>query len=82
MVQPEVTIQNISGGISLSLVMIPFFILVSIAFVVLHIALCVWAFRDCRRRGKSSEFALIVVVALFFFPVMGLIVYLLIRNEL
>jgi uncharacterized membrane protein YhaH (DUF805 family) len=60
---------------------ITFFILISIAFFIIHIAICVWAFRDCRRRGKSPEFALIVLVALFFFPIMGLIVYLLIRND-
>ena len=59
-----------------------FGLLFAIASFVIHIAICVWAFRDCRRRGKSSEFALLVLVALFFFPILGLIVYLLIRNEL
>ncbi|TJY42485.1 hypothetical protein E5161_10675 [Cohnella pontilimi] len=62
--------------------MVLFFFLISVLFFVLHIMLCVWAFRDCRRRGKSTEMALVVMVAMFFFPVMGLIVYLLIRNEL
>lgn len=55
--------------------------LISIGLFVLHIAVCIWAYRDCLRRGKSSEFALIALVALLFFPVMGLIIYLLIRQD-
>jgi uncharacterized membrane protein YhaH (DUF805 family) len=61
--------------------MIIFFFLLSIAFFIIHIAICVWAYRDSRRKGKSPEFALIVLIALFFFPVLGLIVYMLIRND-
>ncbi|WP_425453269.1 PLDc N-terminal domain-containing protein [Cohnella lupini] len=53
----------------------------SFIFFVIHIALCVWAYRDARRKGKSPEFAIIVLIALFFFPILGLIVYLLIRND-
>jgi uncharacterized membrane protein YhaH (DUF805 family) len=69
------------GGVRLASIFILFF-LMSIVFFVLHIALCVWAFRDCRRRGKNTEMALVVMAGLFFFPVMGLIVYVLIRNEI
>lgn len=46
-----------------------------------HILICIWAYRDARRRGNSKEFALIVLVALLFFPVVGIIVYLAIRND-
>ncbi|UVI29766.1 hypothetical protein L1F29_30895 [Paenibacillus spongiae] len=56
-------------------------ILFILIFFVLHIAICVWAYRDSIRRGKSSEFAIIVAVGLLFFPLVGLIVYLLIRND-
>jgi hypothetical protein len=55
--------------------------LFSILLFILHIVVCVWAYRDCLRRGKSSEFAVIVLVGLLFFPVVGLIVYLVIRND-
>jgi len=48
---------------------------------VLHIAVCVWSYRDAIRKGRSQEFALIVLVALLFFPVIGFIIYLLIRND-
>ncbi|MBW5445603.1 hypothetical protein GE107_05940 [Cohnella sp. CFH 77786] len=64
-----------AGGI------IAVFFFISIFFFVIHILLCVWAYRDARKRGRSPEFALIVLVALFFFPLLGLIVYLLIRND-
>ncbi|RAV18867.1 PLDc N-terminal domain-containing protein [Paenibacillus contaminans] len=50
-------------------------------FFVLHIALCVWGYRDSIRRGRSNEYAIIVLVGLLFFPVVGLIVYLIIRND-
>lgn len=55
--------------------------LISVALFIFHIAICVWAYRDARRKGRSPEFALLVLVALFFFPVLGLIVYLIIRND-
>ncbi|RKN75027.1 PLDc N-terminal domain-containing protein [Paenibacillus ginsengarvi] len=54
---------------------------ISLLLLVLHILVCVWAYRDCISRGRSSEYAIVVLVALLFFPVAGLIVYLLIRNN-
>ncbi|MGN7456184.1 PLDc N-terminal domain-containing protein [Paenibacillus pasadenensis] len=57
------------------------FLLIALGLFVLHIALCVWAYRDARDRGYSSEFALLVLLALLFFPVVGLIVYLIIRED-
>lgn len=60
---------------------IAFFLFLSFIFFIIHVAICVWAYRDAIRKGKSQEFALIVIVGLFFFPILGLIVYLLIRND-
>lgn len=61
--------------------LIAFFFLVSVVFFVIHIAVCVWGYRDCRNKGRSQEFALLVLLGLLFFPIMGLIVYLIIRND-
>ncbi|WP_407945389.1 PLDc N-terminal domain-containing protein [Paenibacillus silvestris] len=58
-----------------------FFIFISFALFLAHIVLCVWAYRDCVRRGKSTEFAIIVLLVMLFFPLIGLIVYLIIRND-
>lgn len=58
-----------------------FGLLIPLLFLVLHIAICVWGYRDAQARGKSSEYALLIVLGLLFFPVVGLIVYLLIRNN-
>ncbi|WP_248925160.1 PLDc N-terminal domain-containing protein [Paenibacillus hamazuiensis] len=55
--------------------------LFSIALFVAHILCCLWAYRDCKRRGKSSEYALLVLLAILFFPLAGLIVYMVIRND-
>ncbi|THF83736.1 PLDc N-terminal domain-containing protein [Cohnella fermenti] len=60
---------------------IVFMLVMSFILFVLHILICVWAYRDARRKGRSQEFSLAVVLGLFFFPVLGLIVYLLIRND-
>lgn len=56
-------------------------IFVSLGLLILNIATSVWAYRDCLRRGKSREYAVIVLFGTLIFPIMGLIVYLLIRND-
>lgn len=60
---------------------IPFFGLLFVLIVfMLHIASCVFVYRDCIKKRRSPEFALLAVLAVLFFPVMGLVVYLIIRN--
>lgn len=56
-------------------------LLLGLFFFLLHIAVCVWGYNDARRKGRSPEFAILVVLGLLFFPVVGLIIYLLIRNH-
>lgn len=55
-------------------------VFISFLLFLVHIMLCVWAFKDARRRGRSPEFALLVLLAILFFPVLGIIVYVLIRE--
>ncbi|CAG7619066.1 PLDc N-terminal domain-containing protein [Paenibacillus allorhizosphaerae] len=47
----------------------------------LNIITSVWAYNDCLSKGRSREFALLVLILTLIFPVMGLIVYLIIRNQ-
>ncbi|GAB7053924.1 hypothetical protein JCM16163A_06700 [Paenibacillus sp. YK5] len=61
--------------------MIIFVFVFGLLLSVLHIILSIWAYRDALSRGKSQEYAIIVLFGLLFFPVMGLIVYLVIRND-
>jgi uncharacterized membrane protein YhaH (DUF805 family) len=61
---------------------ITMFIFISVFFFILHIAICVWAFKDASRRSGRQEIALLVLLGVFFFPLLGSIVYLFIRNEL
>ncbi|SDS05548.1 Phospholipase_D-nuclease N-terminal [Paenibacillaceae bacterium GAS479] len=49
--------------------------------LVFQIVICVWGYRDAKSRGYSNEFALLVLIALLFFPVLGLIIYLIIRSD-
>ncbi|MBM7552962.1 PLDc N-terminal domain-containing protein [Thalassobacillus pellis] len=57
------------------------FILFGLLLLFLNIITSIWAYRDSRRKGKSQEYALIVLVATIIFPIVGLIVYLVIRND-
>jgi hypothetical protein len=57
------------------------FPIIFLVLFVLHLVTCIWAYRDCLRRGKSSEYALLALLAILFFPVMGLIIYFIIRRD-
>jgi heme/copper-type cytochrome/quinol oxidase subunit 2 len=56
-------------------------IVFALLLFLLHIVICIWSYRDCLRRGKSQEYAVILLFGLLFFPIIGLIVYLVIRNN-
>ncbi|CAM4361089.1 PLDc N-terminal domain-containing protein [Paenibacillus tarimensis] len=47
----------------------------------LNIITSIWAYRDARSRGRSREFCLLVLVATLIFPILGLIIYLIVRND-
>jgi hypothetical protein len=55
---------------------------IALSFFIIHIAICIWAFKDASRRTGRQDTALLVMLAVFFFPFLGSIVYLFIRNEL
>ncbi|ASF41473.1 hypothetical protein CEH05_08875 [Halobacillus halophilus] len=57
------------------------FLLFGLLLLVLNIVTSIWSYRDSRRKGRSSEFAIMVLLGTLFFPVIGLIVYLVIRND-
>ncbi|WP_026690871.1 PLD nuclease N-terminal domain-containing protein [Alteribacter aurantiacus] len=48
---------------------------------ILNIMTSIWAYRDAIRNGKSKEYSLLVLLATLFFPIAGLIVYLIIRRD-
>lgn len=56
-------------------------LLLGLILLALNIITSIWAYRDSLRKGKSKEFALIVLIGTLFFPVVGIIVYLIIRNS-
>lgn len=62
-----------------------FFSLLPLLFIlflnVINVLISIWAYRDSRRRGNSKEFSIVVLIALLFFPIIGLIVYLVIRKD-
>ncbi|MFD2639720.1 hypothetical protein [Piscibacillus salipiscarius] len=49
--------------------------------ILLNIITSIWAYRDSIRKGNSKEYAIIVLIGTLFFPIIGLIVYLIIRND-
>ncbi|WP_371825496.1 PLDc N-terminal domain-containing protein [Pontibacillus sp. ALD_SL1] len=52
-----------------------------IALFILNIVTSIWAYRDAQRKGKSKEYAIIVLILTIIFPFIGLIVYFFIRND-
>ncbi|MFS1514486.1 PLDc N-terminal domain-containing protein [Chengkuizengella sp. SCS-71B] len=57
------------------------FFLFGLILLALNIITSVWAYRDARRKGNSKEYAIVVLIGTIFFPILGLIVYLIIRND-
>lgn len=57
------------------------FAFIAIGLFILNIATSIWAYRDAIRRGNSKEYAVIVLIATIFFPIIGLIIYFIIRND-
>ncbi len=49
--------------------------------MLVQVLLSTWAYRDARRRGNSKEFAVIVMVGVLVVPLVGAIVYYLIRED-
>ncbi|RSL31632.1 hypothetical protein D7Z54_19505 [Salibacterium salarium] len=52
-----------------------------IGLFLLNIITSIWAYRDSIRKGNSKEFALLILLGTLFFPLIGLIIYLFIRNN-
>ncbi|MYL48895.1 hypothetical protein GLV98_05335 [Halobacillus litoralis] len=57
------------------------FLIFGVGLLVLNIITSVWAYRDSVRKGRSTAYSLVVLIATLFFPLVGLIVYLIIRND-
>ncbi|CDQ19938.1 Phospholipase_D-nuclease N-terminal [Halobacillus karajensis] len=57
------------------------FLIVGGGLLALNIVTSVWAYRDSVRKGRSSAYNLVVLIGTLFFPIVGLIVYLIIRND-
>ncbi|MFZ4453384.1 PLDc N-terminal domain-containing protein [Salibacterium aidingense] len=57
------------------------FLFFLLGLFLLNIVTSIWAYRDSIRKGNSKEYALIVLIGTLFFPLIGLIVYLFIRNS-
>lgn len=58
-----------------------FFIIIAGGLFLLNIITSIWAYRDSIAKGNSKEFAIIVLVGTLFFPILGLIIYLIIRKD-
>lgn len=47
----------------------------------LNIFTSIWAYRDSLNKGNSKEYSIVVLIGTLFFPIIGLIIYLVIRND-
>ncbi len=64
---------------------VPFFVIFIFIIIfgglILNVITSIWAYRDSLARGNTKEYSLIVLVGTLFFPIIGIIVYLVIRND-
>lgn len=51
------------------------------AALALNVITSIWAYRDALAKGNSKEYSVIVLIGTLFFPILGLIIYLIIRND-
>ncbi|GEL76051.1 PLDc N-terminal domain-containing protein [Tenuibacillus multivorans] len=58
-----------------------FFMFFGLLIIILNIVTSIWAYRDSIRKGNSKEYAIVVLIGTLFFPIIGLIIYLVIRND-
>jgi pilus assembly protein TadC len=64
-----------------TMMIFPIVIFVFLLGFILNIVTSVWAYRDSLRKGNSKEYAIVVLIGTLFFPILGLIVYLIIRGD-
>ncbi len=57
------------------------FLLIGAGLIILNIVTSIWAYRDSIRLGNSKEYAIVVLVGTLFFPILGLVIYLIIRRD-
>ncbi len=63
------------------MVVVFFPLLFILLLFILNIITSIWTYRDAIRNGNSKEYALLALIGTLFFPVIGLIVYLVIRSD-
>jgi hypothetical protein len=71
-------IVSFFGAVGGFIFIVLFFVVV---VLILNIITSIWAYRDALRKGNSKEYAVVVLLGTLFFPIIGLIVYLIIRND-
>ncbi|SET92796.1 hypothetical protein SAMN05421676_11134 [Salinibacillus kushneri] len=64
-----------------ALLILPILFFFLLILFILNIFTSIWAYRDSIRKGNSKEYAIVVLIGTLFFPIVGLIVYLIIRND-
>ncbi|MFC0471739.1 PLDc N-terminal domain-containing protein [Halalkalibacter kiskunsagensis] len=65
--------------VEVSIVML-LFLLVIFGGLILNVITSIWCYRDSIRQGNSKEYSLLCLVATLFFPIIGFIIYLIIRK--
>ncbi|SHM88897.1 PLDc N-terminal domain-containing protein [Gracilibacillus kekensis] len=65
----------------MEMVVVFFPLLFILLLFILNIITSIWTYRDAIRNGNSKEYAILALIGTLFFPVIGLIVYLVIRRD-
>lgn len=64
----------------MELLFFPIILLFVLGGFLLNLLTSIWCYRDSLNQGNSKEYSLLILVATLFFPVLGFIIYLIIRR--
>ncbi|MCM3716434.1 PLDc N-terminal domain-containing protein [Alkalihalobacillus oceani] len=64
----------------MELLFFPIVLLFVLGGFLLNLFTSIWCYRDSLNQGNSKEYSLLILVATLFFPVLGFIIYLIIRR--
>jgi len=73
--------MEILAAFGIPFALMVFIFIVAFGGLILNVITSIWAYRDALRKRNSKEYALVVLLGTLFFPIIGLIIYLIIRND-
>ena len=73
--------MEIMTALGIPMALMGFIFIVVFGGLILNVITSIWAYRDSLKKGNSKEYAVVVLIGTLFFPIIGIVIYLVIRND-